>query len=105
SAAAPRVVTAPLRPKVLQIRGECPRLRHVLVTTLGTTPPPATPLPKGVISFEDALAAARDELSPADTGPDDACFWLYSSGTTGFPKGSVHLQHDMIYWPYTDRPQ
>ena len=23
-------------------------------------------------------------------------FWLYSSGSTGFPKGAVHLQHDMV---------
>src|SRR5712691_1906353 len=36
------VVSAPLLPKVLEIKDECPRLRHVLVTTLGTTPPLAS---------------------------------------------------------------
>jgi benzoate-CoA ligase family protein len=93
------VVSAPLLQKVLDVRKDCPRLRQILVTTSGTgpLPPDGGPLPAGVVSFEDALAAARDQLSPADTTPDDMCFWLYSSGTTGFPKGAVHLQHDMIY--------
>jgi benzoate-CoA ligase len=83
------VVSAPLLPKVLEIRNDLPRLRHVLVA--------GAPGQDRVLSFDAALAAAAAELSPADTTPDDACFWLYSSGTTGFPKGAVHLQHDMLY--------
>ncbi|MGH2500631.1 MAG: benzoate-CoA ligase family protein [Candidatus Limnocylindria bacterium] len=90
------VVSAPLLSKVLEIRDELPRLAHVLVT--GEVAADGSGAARaGVSSFEEALAAADDELSPADTTPDDACFWLYSSGTTGFPKGAVHLQHDMIY--------
>ncbi|HEV2250338.1 MAG TPA: benzoate-CoA ligase family protein [Candidatus Limnocylindria bacterium] len=83
------IVSAPLLPKVLEVRPELPRLRHVLVV--------GSPGQQGVLSFDDALTAADDELDPADTTRDDACFWLYSSGTTGFPKGAVHLQHDMLY--------
>jgi benzoate-CoA ligase family protein len=83
------VVSAPLLPKILEIRADLPRLRHVLVT--------GAQAQDGVISFDDALKAADDELDPVDTTRDDPCFWLYSSGTTGFPKGAVHLQHDMLY--------
>ena len=50
----------------------------------------------GHISYRELIEAASPELAPEMMSKDDACFWLYSSGTTAFPKGAVHLQHDMI---------
>jgi benzoate-CoA ligase len=73
---------------VAPIRQECRDLKHVIV--VGQEP-------GGSIPFAAWTAAAASDLSPADTTPDDPAFWLYSSGSTGVPKGAVHLQHDMIY--------
>lgn len=53
--------------------------------------------PDGTINFDTFIEGASDQLEAAPTTPDDACFWLYSSGSTGQPKGTVHLQHDMVY--------
>jgi benzoate-CoA ligase family protein len=53
-------------------------------------------VPEETISYEAFVNNQSDSLMPAPTCPDDACFWLYSSGSTGQPKGTVHLQHDML---------
>ena len=50
-----------------------------------------------VIADVDALLARGDqELEAEPTHRDAPAFWLYSSGSTGAPKGCVHLQHDMV---------
>ncbi len=43
------------------------------------------------------LESASADLSPAPAAPDDDCFWLYSSGTTGNPKGAVHAHRNIPF--------
>lgn len=65
-----------------------PYLEKVLIS--GQVPSTVTPLTK-------LLDDQSDQLEPAATTPDDIGFWLYSSGSTGSPKGTMHLHSDIVH--------
>jgi benzoate-CoA ligase len=60
------------------IRANCPDLKHI------------------VSNAKDFIASGAPKADAAPTLRDDMCFWLYSSGSTGAPKGTVHLHSHLI---------
>ena len=74
-------------PEIEKVLGQTRFLKHVVVVGKASGK---------VLSYESLIARASDKLQAEQTKKDDVCFWGYTSGSTGAPKGAVHLQHDMI---------
>jgi len=83
------VIDAALLDSIAEVRSAFQFVEHIVVANGESKV--ATDL-----QWDTVLEGQSDQLPVAPTKKDDACFWLYSSGSTGQPKGTVHLQHDMV---------
>jgi len=89
--------TALYEKKVAGIRDALPQLAHVILVDGGAAPP------QGTRDWSALVASASDVFEIAPTAPEDPALLHFTSGTTGTPKGALHVHeavvaHHMTAW-------
>jgi 4-hydroxybenzoate-CoA ligase len=79
-------ISEALLPAVKDMLGRMPDLDHVIVSGNDA---------HAHKKFSDEIAGESDSFVTAATHADEPAFWLYSSGSTGMPKGVRHLHSSL----------
>jgi 4-hydroxybenzoate-CoA ligase len=79
-------ISEALLPVVKDVLGRMPDLEHVVVSGADA---------HGYLLLKDEIVKENDRFETAATHPDEPAFWLYSSGSTGMPKGVRHLHSNL----------
>ena len=83
--------------KIQPWRNELASLEHVFLTECSGNPP------AGTTDLSAAMAAASGSFETVWTGPEDMALLHFTSGTTGRPKGAVHVHEAVVAHHITGR--
>jgi acetyl-CoA synthetase len=78
--------------KIAPIRSSIPSLEHVLLVGSDNNP---TNVP-GTLDYQQLMQACSTEFAIEPTHPEDPALLHFTSGTTGTPKGAVHVHNAVI---------
>jgi acetyl-CoA synthetase len=95
------LVTTPAlyRRKVEPIRDEVPTLEHVLLAGSSAD----ASLPARTLALDAALEGIPDDFNIPPTDPESPALLHFTSGTTGLPKGAVHVHRAVLAHHVTGR--
>jgi acetyl-CoA synthetase len=85
--------------KVQQLRDSLPELEHVLIVGDDHGP---TSVP-GTDDYHRLMVAASEDFTIGPTAPEDVALVHFTSGTTGMPKGAVHVHEAVVGHAITGR--
>jgi len=89
------VAAAPLAQLIWPILDRLPHLKTIIL--VGAIADDKAGFPgREVHLFEDLIAGADRAPFTADTLSDEVAFWLYTSGSTGDPKGVKHVHSSLM---------
>jgi acetyl-CoA synthetase len=88
------VTNTDLLPRIQKIWDRLPHLKKVILVTRGTTK--ETVPDETIVSYDAAMQEASGDFATVHMQKDDYSYMLYTSGTTGKPKGVVHAHYDML---------
>src|SRR6202043_3861161 len=75
--------------------GRLPGLRQIIVSQPNGEPVSHSGADARATGFGAFLENAAPAAEVAECSPDEVAFWLYSSGSTGAPKGARHVHSNL----------